>query len=139
EAIIMHRDGTILMVNPACEKLFGYQSDELIGTSVVDLVAEEDRTNVITRYEQNDDRPYELKALHRNGTVLTLELAGRSQYFRGERVRVVSMRDVTERKIEQQRTLELAVEQEKVRILQKFISDISHDLRTPLSVINTSI
>lgn len=139
EAIIMHRNGTILLVNPACEKLFGYCSEELIGMSILELFAEEDRANATTRYEQNDDRPYELKGLHRDGTTLILELAGRSQYFRGERVRVVSLRDISERKVEQQRSFDFALEQEKVRILQKFINDISHDLRTPLSVINTSI
>ncbi|MEP6986527.1 MAG: HAMP domain-containing sensor histidine kinase, partial [Chloroflexota bacterium] len=32
----------------------------------------------------------------------------------------------------------LAAEQERVRVLQRFIADMSHDFRTPLSIINSS-
>jgi two-component system phosphate regulon sensor histidine kinase PhoR len=48
-------------------------------------------------------------------------------------------RDITERKQLEQQAVELAAERERARVLQRFISDISHDFRTPLSVINTSV
>lgn len=139
EALFIHKHGEILLVNPAFEKLFGYNSSDIIGKHIEVLIAKEDHANVVARYQENDDRPYEVTGLHRNGTPLTLELFGQSQYYRGERMRVVSMRDISQRKEEEQHNFDLTLEQEKVRILQKFISDISHDLRTPLSVINTSI
>lgn len=75
----------------------------------------------------------------KDGRSLTVEFTGRSQYYNGERVRIVTLRDMTPRLLEQQRQIELTVEQEKVRILQHFINDISHDLRTPLSIINASL
>lgn len=54
------------------------------------------------------------------------------------RVLVVA-RDVTDRVIAQQKVLELTVEQEKGRLLAEFVHSASHDFRTPLSTINTSI
>jgi signal transduction histidine kinase len=54
-------------------------------------------------------------------------------------VRVVSIRDITERKQSEAQLFDLAIEREKVMVLQRFIGDMSHDLRTPLSVIKTSI
>jgi len=45
------------------------------------------------------------------------------------------MTDITDRK----RAAELAIERERVRILSNFVRDASHEFRTPLSVINTSL
>jgi two-component system sensor histidine kinase VicK len=51
----------------------------------------------------------------------------------------VIARDISERKRAEQQRLELELEQEKVAMLARFIGDTSHDLRTPLSVMNTSL
>ncbi len=47
--------------------------------------------------------------------------------------------DITERRNAEKQSLELAVERERVRLLANFIRDASHDFRTPLSTINTSL
>lgn len=49
------------------------------------------------------------------------------------------VRDITDRKQAEQQTLDLARERERTQLLADFIRDISHDFRTPLSVINTSL
>ncbi|MBK8022558.1 MAG: PAS domain S-box protein [Chloroflexi bacterium] len=139
EGIIIHGKGIILMVNPAVQRLLGYSSEELIGKDIRELVTPEYRDILTSRYRAEDDRPYEVLMHCKDGRSLTVEFTGRSQYYNGERVRIVTLRDMTPRLLEQQRQIELTVEQEKVRILQHFINDISHDLRTPLSIINTSI
>src|SRR5436853_593118 len=43
--------------------------------------------------------------------------------------------DITERKQIEKKTLELTLERERVQLLQRFINDMSHDLRTPLTSI----
>jgi signal transduction histidine kinase len=45
--------------------------------------------------------------------------------------------DITEQKISQQQSLQLELERERVDMLSQFIEHSSHDLRTPLSNINT--
>lgn len=47
--------------------------------------------------------------------------------------------DITEHRESEQQALDLALQKQKVRILAEYITAISHDFRTPLSVINTSI
>jgi len=47
--------------------------------------------------------------------------------------------DITERKLSQQRLLELEVERERVQLLRDFIADGSHELRAPLSLISTGV
>ncbi|MBK8021463.1 MAG: PAS domain-containing protein [Chloroflexi bacterium] len=49
---------------------------------------------------------------------------------------VVHTRDITENKRAEAERVALAVEREKMRILAKFIEDVSHEFRTPLSAIN---
>jgi two-component system sensor histidine kinase/response regulator len=48
-------------------------------------------------------------------------------------------RDITERKQLEAQSLELSSERERTKILQRFISDMSHDFRTPLTILNTSL
>ena len=48
-------------------------------------------------------------------------------------------KDITARKYAEEQLIEYNKEKERVSILQNFIKDVSHDLKTPLSTINTSI
>jgi PAS domain S-box-containing protein len=52
---------------------------------------------------------------------------------------VVISRDITENKQIEAERLAFAVEREKMKILAKFVQDISHEFRTPLSVINAKL
>ncbi len=47
--------------------------------------------------------------------------------------------EIVERKRAEKQALELAIERERARVLADFIRDTSHDFRTPLSTINTSL
>ncbi len=47
--------------------------------------------------------------------------------------------DITERKQAAQRQRELELERERAAMLQRFIGDVSHDLRTPLTTIKTRL
>jgi PAS domain S-box-containing protein len=47
--------------------------------------------------------------------------------------------DITERKWAEQRQLELTIERERANIMQRFIGDASHDLRTPLTTIKAHL
>ncbi len=71
-------------------------------------------------------------------TVLTTKVPLRNQ--EGRVVGLVgTSRDITERKAYEQQRLELAAERQRVEVLQRFIADMSHDFRTPLTIINNSV
>ena len=52
---------------------------------------------------------------------------------------LVTMSIITERKQAEQQALELRKEREQVKVLSDFIRDVSHDFRTPLATINSSL
>jgi len=49
------------------------------------------------------------------------------------------MRDLTETRRTEKERLELALQKERVDVLQQLIGDMSHDLKTPLTAINSSL
>jgi PAS domain S-box-containing protein len=52
---------------------------------------------------------------------------------------IMWIRDITERKQAEDEHLELALARERSELLNEFVSTISHDLKTPLTIINTSL
>jgi PAS domain S-box-containing protein len=52
---------------------------------------------------------------------------------------IMWIRDITERKRAEAEHLELALARERSELLNEFISTMSHDLKTPLTIINTSL
>jgi len=49
------------------------------------------------------------------------------------------IRDITQRKLLEAQTIELLAERERVKVLQRFVSDMSHDFRTPLAILSNSL
>lgn len=52
---------------------------------------------------------------------------------------IILLRDLTQQKRSEQQRLELVAQQSRISYLQEFISNLSHDLKTPLTVIKTSL
>lgn len=91
----------------------------------------------------SQQRPHwqaEYRVLRDDGEYIAVEDHAAFMYSEtGELRRFVgAITDVTVRKKMEQQTVMLLLEKERVRILEDFITALSHDFRTPLSVINTS-
>lgn len=82
----------------------------------------------------------DLRYIPRNGEVQYAQLKNiQSDSFR-DRKQVVrcTFQNITERKQLEQKVISLAIEKERINILSKFISDASHEFRTPLTIIQAS-
>ncbi|MEO8397480.1 MAG: PAS domain S-box protein, partial [Chloroflexota bacterium] len=122
ETIVVHRNGIIIDVNAAVETLVGYKPSEIIGKDAFTFVEPPYHKLMLKHMETNSGEPYEVALRHKNGAVLHAEMRGKSQSYRGEQVRVVAVRDITDLKNAE----ELHIEREKVRVLQRFIGNLSH-------------
>lgn len=146
-------DGTLQYVSPSCENIIGYAPAAIIENPAIINECILDADTQIWRDHQHvprsDDTPsrIQFRMRHLDGTVRWIEhvcvpVLDSEERFQGYRV---SNRDITET-IESQA---IALENERLRarfnqeksqntLIQRIISALSHDMKTPLSVISTS-
>ncbi len=128
-------DLTIREANPITETTFHRSRRELIGQSVKTIIPPHHHEYILSRSA----------AVIESRSVLMNELEfmpGVTWEFQLVAVQdgvAISARNITERKLAEKRRVELQIEREQVRVLQQFISLVSHDTRTPLATIKTSL
>ncbi|HEY9701427.1 MAG TPA: PAS domain S-box protein, partial [Allocoleopsis sp.] len=112
EGIIIHNQGMILKVNRAFCQISGYSEEEIIGQNGLKFAAYEDRDLILNNIKSEYEKPYQAKGLRKDGTIFPIEIQGKECYYKGERVRITLIREITEIK-KTERELSQAKEQLK--------------------------
>lgn len=135
--------GKIVYVNPAFENTFGVTEADWAGKNDYDLWPPE----MAAQFRKND------RAVLESGRPLVIEetvpLKGEEHFWltykfpfrdsQGHHFLAGMTFDITERKQALNRALALAIERERVQILSHFIENTSHEFKTPLSILQTSL
>ena len=98
EGIAIHADGRLVDGNDALARLLGQPLPEMIGRDVASFIAPEDRQLANRQMASGAEGAYEICMLHADGSRVPVEILGREMDYKGQRVRVAAVRDVTERK-----------------------------------------
>ena len=142
EGIAIHEEGRILESNRAFARMFGYAPEEVVRLYAFDLIDPAYHGVIRENLRFKTDLPYEAVARRKDGSPLDVEIVGRDFPLGGRTVRVVAVRDVTERKRAQrearQREL-LQAEHDRLKAIDamkgQFINNAAHELGTPLTPI----
>lgn len=113
--------GTILSVNPACERIFGYAVSEMVGRDIGVLMPEPAPAG------QEGDATRETEGRRRDGSTVALEISTARFQLGRQRVASAILRDISLRKRQERQILEANAE------LEEFSYRTSHDLRSPIA------
>ncbi|MBI4389255.1 MAG: PAS domain S-box protein, partial [Nitrospinae bacterium] len=139
--VTIHDDGTIESANPAVERLFGYPAEELIGKNVSLLMPEPykgEHNGYIETYLRTGQARVlglerEVPGLRKDGEVFSLGISVSEMFLGEDRMFVGILRDVSQRKQDEEKLRQYAAELEKSNEALKDFSFIaSHDLQEPL-------
>ncbi len=122
------RHGIFQSVNPFAESILGFEPEKLVGTSILSVIADCDREKTIqylsNQYRDGEAVSFEIIMQPRNHNVI--DTAWSAIWSQRQESLFCVAHDITERKhIE--------------RLKQDFIAMLSHDLRTPLMSVLSSI
>jgi PAS domain S-box-containing protein len=129
EALLVHDHGAVVDVNDAFIKIVGYSRSELIGMSGLETVSPESRDIVRRNIESGSEIPYEIIGLRKDGSKFPAELRGKNVVYGGKSLRVVAVRDLTERERLQQ-TLRVT---ERLVSMGALAAGMGHEINNPLA------
>jgi len=133
EGMCLHREGIIIDANSAFCRIAGYNLEELIGKSVLDLTPTEEREEIAGRIQNNAQQTFEAWILRKNGIKIPIEISSQMHKWEGKEVKLVTVREIQERlEAEVQRRKVIQAEAE-LKLRDEFISIASHELKTPLT------
>jgi two-component system, LuxR family, sensor kinase FixL len=144
--IVIDESGKVLIYNKACERMFGFTAEEIIGENVSALMPPEHahtHDQYLTNYKTTGTRKIigigrEVRARHRDGSYFHIDLSvGEAQTPDGRQF-VGILRDLTARKDTEARLQELQadlIRLARVSALDEMGSALAHELNQPLTAI----
>ena len=129
--ITIDERGIVETMNPAAERIFGYNADEVIGRNVSMLMPEpyhSECNGYLERYHRTGERRIigigrEVRGLRKDGTEFPLDLGVSSTKLGNRRIFTGLLRDITERKRLEQELLEISDREQR-----RIGSDLHDDL-----------
>ncbi|MBN2236713.1 MAG: PAS domain S-box protein, partial [Bacteroidales bacterium] len=137
EGIIIHDQGFVHTINPSIERITQYTKGELLGKNIIELlICEEYKSLVIENIQKSIAKPYEIQINRKDGSVIWVEVESKDFHFEGKDLRVASIRDIQDRKLNDQKLKKALLDAQESDLLKSsFLSTISHELRTPLNAV----
>jgi PAS domain S-box-containing protein len=141
DAIALFRDGRFIRVNRRFASLLGYEEESaLVGALVLSCVHGEDRAQVAARVRNrqagtSEEALGEVRLLHKNGSIVTVELSDVVLEFEGAATVFLVARDVSERKRLQARLAHA----DRMASLGTLAAGVAHEINNPLSFVTANL
>jgi PAS domain S-box-containing protein len=145
EGILVTAAGRILYANPRALALTGLDDETARSKPFIEFIHPDDRERVLGNHMRRlkgepVENHYQFRVLHRAGEARWLEISAVVFEWQNGPATLNFLTDVTERRqIEQDMLAALARERELSELKSRFVAVASHEFRTPLAAILSSI
>lgn len=148
--IFVHRNDEIVFVNKRFGEILGYESHELLGRSMSELIYELDRKRCCELISGSKDQAvpdahYECRFVDKRMKIIWLDLASSATTFEGRPAILVNVYNITDRKESEekrQELLELSRRQQEQLVhsarlaeLGEMAASIAHEINQPLTAV----
>ncbi len=133
EGVLIIEGDKIEDFNETAVRMTGFSGNDLIGKTVMDLVAPEDRKKVLDHIALSQEAPYEVSGLKKSGERYPLYISGHTEYRQGKPFRIKILRDITEQKKTEQALRDW---NEKIRSEREKLDVILHSIADAVVVIS---
>ena len=141
-AVTIAPSGIILYTNHFFCEFLGYAPTELIAHCIEDYVAPSEQLRLrqfLAGLATQTSLAEEFAFRHHNELMIPTYVLGNTIQIEQTRLIYLVVIDLRQRKLLEQQTVELEVEKQRAKLLTDVMRNLSHDLRTPLATIITSL
>ncbi len=134
EGLVIHDMGCIQLANQASARLFGYTVDEFLGKRLSEYIAPESVPAAAENMRNGLEEPVVSIGVRKDGSRIHMEVRGRPIDYNGKQMRVVAIRDITERlRADQIQLKAMEAIESANKAKSRFLATMSHEIRTPLN------
>ena len=149
--IVVDSKGVINMANPFANTLFAYTEETMVGQMLEQLIPQRHHTKHLGHRDGYIDKPnarsmgvgMTLSAIKKDGTEFPVEISLGHFKTEEDRYAIAFIADITKRKINEEKIIAQQLEMEKEKevndLKSRFVSMASHEFRTPLSTVLSSV
>lgn len=149
--IVVDSKGVINMANPFANTLFAYTEEPMVGQMLEQLIPQRHHTKHVGHRDGYIDKPnarsmgvgMTLSAMKKDGTEFPVEISLGHFKTGDEQYAIAFIADITKRKINEEKIIAQQLEMEKEKevndLKSRFVSMASHEFRTPLSTVLSSV
>jgi PAS domain S-box-containing protein len=119
EGIVIHKNGIIQDINPAVEKMFNIIRGDIISKNIFEFIHPKHAEVAKRRMMNNEKDTVEFELRKKDGTNFYAEVTARDSASEEDNIRVISINNITEKKITEKNLLKLSsiVEQSPISIV----------------------
>ncbi|WP_421781641.1 MHYT domain-containing protein [Kiloniella litopenaei] len=141
--IVIDKHGTIRQWSESGYRIFGYTAQEALGQNIAMItngISPNEHRQYIRNYEDTHEARVigigrEVSGLHKDGTIIPLELSVGETKIDGDILYTGILRDISVRKEIERELREATRAKEANEMKSNFLAHMSHEMRTPLNAI----